>query len=190
MVLKERRDYLVYRNIEIIANFLGKKEFNMIEFYRSCPYTLDGLKKKNRQRDIKIWRHIGIIWALLSGKNIAQATKIFSRHHSLAVYTSKNISFDVEIYKEKTIYKPYFDRILQFGSHINNIDLEIEGINYCFGFFKDGSYYDQLNNIYHIDLSLTNEQTKLELYELLTSFGITNVKNHVNKIIEYVYKNH
>ena len=79
----------IYDRNKYMKLFLEGYQFSMDDFYDTCPYTLEQLKNKNRKRDIKQWRFIGIFYQWMINNNFVETGRIFSRHHDSVINAVK-----------------------------------------------------------------------------------------------------
>lgn len=191
--MKKKTEQFVYKNAQEIALFFEKDNFHLYDYFKACPYSLESLKQDNRKTDIKNWRFVGYSIAFLYGKNTKEISKLFYRDHASILHGILKVKEDLHFYKQNSIYVPYFIKVFNVDND-NKVDLTIDELQYCLGFFNK-SYVDFINNIYYIDLSITLDPIDL-FWKLCQMFQASNeikmdtdkIKSHTYQIIEFINK--
>lgn len=169
-------------------NILDCKEFNLYDFFKTCPHTIEQLRKDNRHQSIKEWRHIGVFWALLSGKNLLETAEIFQRNHSIS-YRSLNVVYnDLHLYGENSIYIDRMRAVI-VKSRYHIIAFKINNLMFCLIHRGKQSLIDIETNYVQIDYSLLESKNQFELYDFFLKYKLENAKELALKVSEY-YKNY
>lgn len=169
-------------------NILDCKEFNLYDFFKACPYTIEQLRKDNRHQVIKEWRHIGVFWALLSGKNLLKTAEIFQRNHSIS-YRSLNIVYnDLHLYGENSIYIDRMRAVI-VKSRLHIFCFKIDNFNFRLIHHGKRSFIDFETNYVQIDYSLLKGENQFELYDFFLKYKLENAKELAIKVSEY-YQNY
>lgn len=169
-------------------NILDCKEFNLYDFFKACPYTIEQLRKDNRHQLIKEWRHIGVFWALLSGKNLLETAKIFQRNHSISYRSLKVVYNDLHLYGENSIYIDRMRAVI-VKSRLHIFCFQIDNFNFRLIHHGKRSFIDIETNYVQIDYSLLESKNQFELYDFFLKYKLENAKELALKVSEY-YKNY
>jgi hypothetical protein len=111
-----------------IKKLLPPRQFyTMHEFFLVCPYSHEELKIANRSRDRMQWRQLGMTWAVLSGKTLVDAGRMFEKDHATVIYATSMIKLALEGYhpllKEKL--QEVIDCIEITNAHANDYNTAI-----------------------------------------------------------------
>lgn len=169
-------------------NLLGRNKFYLYDFFKKCPYTIEQLRKDNRHKLIKEWRHIGIFWALLSGKNLLETAEIFKRNHSISYRTINILYDDLNFYGEKSIYIDRIKAIL-IQSRLHKTCFKLNDFDFCLINHTDHSKIDFETKFIEIDYSLLESKNQFELYDFFLKYKFENAKELAIKVSEY-YRNY
>jgi hypothetical protein len=97
-----------------IIEFINIDYLNFDAFLLRCPYTFDELVEKNRLRDVKEWRQVGIVVKSLELNSWSIAGVYFDRNHATAIHSANVILNALEGYndelKEKFLSVFSFDK--------------------------------------------------------------------------------
>lgn len=85
--MSKRYNTLTLRKLNKIRRKIDCDRFTLTDFYRACPYSSEELSGKPRKRDYLMWRHTGMVWALLGGMSQTEASRLFGRTHSTAIHS-------------------------------------------------------------------------------------------------------
>lgn len=80
------------------------------DFYLACPYSIEELKSKKRNRELTSWRQIGITWSYLSGNTLAFSGEIFNRDHATVIHSVAVVLDSLNGYAKSEIIN-YIERI-------------------------------------------------------------------------------
>lgn len=82
----------------------------MHDFWAMCPHTPAELIKKDRRREVKTWRQIGMVWATLTGESISEAARHFGRDHATVLHAQQIVIDTLEGFGDEFV-RIYIDRI-------------------------------------------------------------------------------
>lgn len=78
----DRRDYEDKINIQ---------RFDPADFWEICPYSMAELIGKNRETQVKTWRHYGMFWLWMSGATMSHSSNQFNKNHATLINAIKRI---------------------------------------------------------------------------------------------------
>lgn len=165
-------------------NILGRNDFNLYDFFKLCPFTIEQLRIDNRHLKIKEWRHLGIFWSLLSGNNLLETGEIFKRTHSIAYHSLNIIYNDLHWYGENSIYIDRIKAIL-IKARFYEICFKLNDFDFCLMQCDGRSKIDHETKFIQIDYSLLTHENQFELYDFFVKCKLENAKELTLKVIDY-----
>lgn len=72
-------------------------KYEITDFWCTSPYDPMDLIREDRRREVMHWRHVGLVWHVLSGLGPRQAGFRFERNHATAIHSMKEVLKALEL---------------------------------------------------------------------------------------------
>lgn len=76
---------------------IAAPKYEINDFWCTSPYDPTDLIQDNRKREVMNWRHVGLVWHVLSGLGPRQAGFRFERNHATALHSLKEVMKALEL---------------------------------------------------------------------------------------------
>jgi hypothetical protein len=69
------------------------------DFLSVCPYTVEELRRNNRQPEILVWRYVGMTWLILEGYSLRNSARYFNKKdHATVIHAMKQVELSLSGY--------------------------------------------------------------------------------------------
>lgn len=88
-----------------IRQRIDADRFEMEDFWKVCPYSLNELNSKNRKRELVAWRYTAYAWSMVNMKCVSRVGRYFEKKHCSVLHGLDQLELALDGFGNREIIK-------------------------------------------------------------------------------------